>query len=380
MVASNHQTRAGRRRARSRHRKLQFVGWSVAAVMLGVGAWFLFSVGSLEWNYREVGASLETHIQSVIAHSTSDPSACTSSSGTGTVATVDGFALAGNLVAPSISLDAPVVEGTGSSELAVAVGHDPTSIWPSTNGTAVLSGHDVTWFSGLGHLQPGAEVDYQTACRIFQYIVISSHVVKSGTPLPSSSGGRLALITCYPLNALYVTPNRLVVEAELVRVRYHPIGMAQPTSFAIPTVPAPAALSHEGLDLDDNSATVGSLEITGKPSPSWAQSDAPLGAHVALLSLYFGALRSAEQNQPTWWSALSSAVPFSAAQPLVGTPPSTSDIVNSTIEVQGTTVLGGTLSATVQVPGSSGGSYRVTMTATVQGGAFQITVWKLTKA
>jgi sortase A len=334
----------------------------------------------LEWNYRTVGANLESHIQSVIAHSTSDPTACATSSGTGAVATVDGFALAGNLVAPSISLDAPVVQGTGSSELAVAVGHDSDSVWPSTNGTSVLSGHDVTWFSGLGHLQPGAEIDYQTACRSFEYIVISSRVVKSGTPLPSSSGGRIALVTCYPLNALYVTPNRLVVEAELVSARYHPDGMAQPESFAIPTVPAPAPLSHQGLDLDHNAANVGSLEITGTPSPEWRQSDAPLGAHVALLALYFGALRSAEQNQPSWWSALSPGVPFGAAQSLVGTGPATSDIVNSTIQVQGTAVVGGTLSGTVQVPGSSGGSYKVTMSASVISGAFEITAWQLIKA
>jgi sortase A len=354
-------------------------GWSTAAVMFGVGAWLLFSVGSLEWNFHTVGADLESHIQSVIAHSTSDPTACATSSGSGAVTSVDGFGLAGNLVAPSISLNAPVVEGIGSAQLAVAVGHDPSSAWPSTNNTSVLSGHDVTWFSGLGHLQAGDEVDYLTACRAFQYIVISSRVVKAGTPLPSTNVGRLALVTCYPLNALYVTSNRLVVEAELVSVRYHPEGISTPETFVIPTVPAPPALAHQGLDIDDNAATVGSLEITGTPAPTWSQSDAPLGTHVAVLALFFGALRSAEQNQPGWWSALSPGVPFGAAQSLVGTGPATSDITDSTIQVRGTTVLGATLSATVQVPEAKGGTYQVTMSATVQGGAFEITAWQLSK-
>ncbi len=347
--------------------------------MFGVGAWLLLYVGAFEWNYHTVGSNLESHIQSVIAHSASDPTACATSTGTGTVATVNGLDLAGNLVAPTISLNAPVVEGTGSSELEVAVGHDPDSVWPSANGTSVLSAHDVTWFSGLDHLQPGAEISYETACRAFQYIVISSRVVKAGTPLPSSSAGRLALVTCYPLNALYVTPNRLVVEAELVDVRYHPNRFTQPESFAIPTVAAPIALSNQGLDLDHNSAKVGSLEIAGTPTPTWRQSDAPLGAHVALLALYFGALRSAEQNQAAWWSALSRGVPFSAAWSLVGTGPATSDIEDSTIQVKGTTVLGGSLNGTLQVPGANGGSYEVSMSATVRSGVLELTSWQLTK-
>ena len=119
--------------------------------------------------------------------------------------------------------------------------------------------------------------------------------------------------------------------------------------------------------------------MTGTPSPSWRQSDAPLGAHVALLALYFGALRSAEQNQPAWWSALAPAVPLGSAQPLIGTALATSDIANSTIAVRGANVVGGTLSATVQVPGTGDGSYRLSMTAAVQGGAFQITAWHLTQ-
>jgi hypothetical protein len=186
-------------------------------------------------------------------------------------------------------------------------------------------------------------------------------------------------VTCYPLNALYVTSNRLVVEAELVSVRYHPEGISTPETFAIPTVPAPAALSHQGLEIDDNASTLGSLEITGKPSPTWGQSDAPLGTHVALLALFFGALRSAEQDQPAWWSALSPGVPFGAAQSLFGTGPVTSDIANSTIQVRGTMVVGATLSGTLQVPGAKGGTYQVAMSATVQGGAFEITSWQLTK-
>jgi hypothetical protein len=144
-------------------------------------------------------------------------------------------------------------------------------------------------------------------------------------------------------------------------------------------VAAPAALSQQGLDLDHNAATVGSLEVTGTASPAWRQSDAPLGAHVALLALYFGGLRSAEQDQPTWWSALSPQVPFGAAQPLVGTADATSDITNSTVEVRGTAVVGATLTGTLQVPGKGAGAYTVSMSATVQGGAFEITAWQLTK-
>jgi sortase A len=374
MRQSRTSVRARNRKARVRRRSARALGWSAAVLMCGVGAWLLMNVGAFEWAYHGVGSDLESHIQSDIA-AAAIKGQC--KSGSGPVGTVDGFDLEGNLLAPSISLRAPVVQGTGSAQLAAAVGHDPASTWPSTEGTTVLSGHDVTWFSGLGGLQPGAEIDYQTVCSTYQYLVLSSQVVKAGTPLATSDAGRLALVTCYPLNALYLTANRLVVEAELVNVRYRPEGLSAGESFAIPEVNAPAALLHQGLDVAHNSAGLGSLEIAGAPTPAWRQSDAPLGTHIALLALYFGTLRSAQQNQPGWWSQLAPGVPFSLAQALVGKTVETSSNVDATLQVDGSTVTGATLSATLQFAHGAT-TANVAMTAAVDHGDFVVSSWRMT--
>src|ERR1700722_1339896 len=44
--------------------------------------------------------------------------------------------LAGTLRIPALHLTAPVEEGTADTQLAGAVGHDATSVWPGQSGTA----------------------------------------------------------------------------------------------------------------------------------------------------------------------------------------------------------------------------------------------------
>ena len=88
-----------------------------------------------------------------------------------------GSGAVGEIVVPSLSLVAPVVQGDGAAQLADAVGHVPTSVWPGQAGTPVFAGHDVTWFHDLGHLKPGQEIEYVSGCRARVYAVLRNEIV-----------------------------------------------------------------------------------------------------------------------------------------------------------------------------------------------------------
>ncbi len=374
-----HRLRQRRRRRRLRRR----AGWVVAGTLVAAGGVLVGQVGLFGWRYHVTGHALVTREHAVIAAAHSSHGACQpATSGTsGAVTVVDGWGVHGELEAPAIGLDAPVVEGTGDAALAVAVGHDPSSTWPAPSGTTVLVGHDVTWFSQVGRLVPGDTLDYVTPCTTYRYQVADHRVVQSGTPLSSGSPGRLDLVTCFPLNALYLTSRRYVVEADLVSVIDTGAVPAPPPTYPVPTVPAPPALAAEGLGLSANPTPLGSLALAGSPSIAWQQSATPLEVHTALLELYFGALRSAEQNQPAWWAALAPTVPLADAGALVGaTPSGNAAPIQATLEVTGATVTGATLTAAPTVTGPAHPTWRVTMTATVVGGSFTITAFSVAPA
>jgi len=287
------------------------------------------------------------------------------------------------LDAPSIGLLAPVVDGTGESQLSVAVGHVTASSWPGAPGTSVLAAHDVTWFSRIQQLQPGDTVSVVTPCRTFDYTVADHRVVPAGTPIVQTAAEQLVLITCYPLDALFLTSQRYVLDATLARVvdAGSPAGTVAPEAAA-PVVPAPPALAAQGLDLGHNPAPLGTLAVTGSPAIGWQESAAPLDDEAAVLQLYFAAVRAAEQDQPSWWAAIAPTVPFSAAAPLVGAriTDNTRDF-DPSLEVVGAVMTGASLATgPVLAGGRAGGPYRISMRAEVDDGDLVVTGWTMAPA
>jgi sortase A len=286
------------------------------------------------------------------------------------------------LKVPGIGLIAPVVEGTGEAELSVAVGHVVTSSWPGPVGTSVFEAHDVTWFTHLDKLHVGDPLMVEMACHTLTYRVSSSQVVAAGTPVIQTTASRLLLVTCYPLNALSLTTQRLMVSADLTGILgsgSRPGVVAVP---AVPAVPAPLALEAQGLDLVHNSAPMGTLSLVGTPSVAWQQSGAPLDDEGAVITLYFAALRAAEQNQSSWWSAVAPTVPFASAQALVGaTVVHNNSTFDPVLEVSGAQFTGASLTAVpVLAGGSARGSFRISMTATVSNGQLLVAGWTITRA
>jgi sortase A len=292
------------------------------------------------------------------------------------------------LKAPSIGLVAPVVNGDGDAQLSVAVGHVVASSWPGVSGTSVLAAHDVTWFSHIDHLAAGDELSVETPCQTFEYSVDGNQVLAAGTAIDQTSTARLVLITCYPLDALFLTPKRLVVEATLTRViddhrsSHSPVTIPSPVAPVTPSVPAPAPLAAQGLSLSNNPAPLGSLVVTGSPSTSWQQSSGPLDDETAVLELYFAALRSAAQNQPSWWADIAPGVPFRAASPLVGARITHNDsTLSPSLDITGPALIGATLSTEpVLSDNHSPGIYRITMTAGLVNGQLVLTGWTMQQA
>jgi len=246
---------------------------------------------------------------------------------------------------PAIGLTAPVVEGDSDAELAVAVGHNTYSSWPDGPGTVALYGHDVTWFHHLPSLRAGQQIVLRSACGTVTYRVVSSQVVTAGTPVPNTPG-RLVLVTCYPLDALWYTNQRYVVSA--VQVSDRPVVSASHRPARMPSVPGPGVPAPwSGTDtLSDNPVLLGALTYSGVPSETWSESPAPLDAAANLQDAYFAAVREAETAGPAGWGRLHPRVPWAdvavfAGQSVAGN----STSLQTTLDVDGARVEGGTVTA-----------------------------------
>jgi sortase A len=221
--------------------------------------------------------------------------------------------LSGILSIPALNLTAPVEEGTGDAELSVAVGHDPQSVWPGASGAAVFLAHDVSYFVHLGELKPGDVITYATACNTVKYVVSGQQVVPAGSTVSNTTNPSLVLDTCYPPNALFFTPDRLLIRASEVSAttrgaNLHPgNAIVDEVKSANYTTPAPPPLVAQGLTLQQNEAPMGTMQLVNA-TVAFAQSPGPLNLEAAALEAYFGGLHAGAQDQAAWWGALAPGV------------------------------------------------------------------------
>lgn len=231
------------------------------------------------------------------------------------VAGVQPGQLSGILTIPALNLSAPVEEGSDDPELDVAVGHDPQSVWPGIDGTAVFLAHDVSYFVHLNELKPGDMITYQTACNTVRFQVGTQLVVPVGSPVSNSTGPSLVLDTCWPPNALFFTPDRLLIQASEVGAATKGGNLDAGAQFVRTvastdyTTSAPPALQAQGLTLQQNEAPMGTMNLVDA-SVAFAQSPAPLSVEAAALETYFGGLHAASQGQVGWWEAMAPQLPM----------------------------------------------------------------------
>jgi LPXTG-site transpeptidase (sortase) family protein len=209
------------------------------------------------------------------------------------------------LEVPAIGMQAPVQDGLTDAVLDDSVGHDPTTVWPGGWGISILEAHDVSYFSGLGAVKIGQEVSWIDDCQEATFRVDKIEVVTPGTALPAPPNGKgIALITCSPADALFWTPDRLVVLATYVGAQ--PTGTkatTTPPALGL-TLPLPKGLAGADLSLSGNNLLVGTLSINGSPSRAWSESADPLRAAQLAFRGLAAATRAVDVSSQSWWSSL----------------------------------------------------------------------------
>lgn len=216
---------------------------------------------------------------------------------------------------------APVEQGTSSSTLSVAVGHDPGTPWPGGAGVSILLAHDVGFFARNTQLRPGDLLTYASGCERETFRVVRAVVSKPGQAVPLVGTHELVLDSCWPTGALWFTPDRYLVLAELV------------STSAVPPTPTPALHSPPvppGAAAILSTWQMGTLTLRGAP-PSVAESAQPLAVQLDALSwlaahrAQLAALRRAAAGAPlsvteTWRGARLVAVELDAGRGSVRVP------------------------------------------------------------
>ncbi|MCY0907734.1 MAG: class D sortase [Sulfobacillus thermotolerans] len=201
---------------------------------------------------------------------------------------------------PSLHLKVPVVQGTAYGELLLAAGHYPGSVMPGQLGTSVIAAHNATYFRHLNQLRPGNRLIVTTSQGTFWFDVTGHEIVSDTAGLPVSPASTLDLEACDPLNALYLTPNRYIVESRLVRsvLTDH----ATPRVLMPPASPYHAMIpsfvtDHYSLSLQDNSLPMGTLRYQDAGTAAdftYQQSVLPLQAATEAVNLWL-AFKDASQ-------------------------------------------------------------------------------------
>ena len=108
------------------------------------------------------------------------------------------------LIVPQYGIEQIVLAGDSGSSLAFAPGYSLSSAFPNTAGLTVISAHRDTHFQFLHQVKINDEICLQTADKTMRYKVYDLQVIDSKThSVQSDSNDKtLALVTCYPFNAI----------------------------------------------------------------------------------------------------------------------------------------------------------------------------------
>ena len=128
------------------------------------------------------------------------------------------------LTFPRLNQSAIVLEDAGGEALAFGPAHVAGTAKPGTTGVSVIGGHRDTHFTFIKDLKVGDAITVQTADGATHHYKVTGstivHARASGIGTDSTKP-RLALVTCYPFDAVQRGPLRYVVFAELTpRLRW----------------------------------------------------------------------------------------------------------------------------------------------------------------
>ena len=121
----------------------------------------------------------------------------------------------------SVSLEVPILQGEGNTELRKGAGHYVLSLLPGEGGNIVLSGHRETAFYGLKDVVLGDQVTVETDYGTYIYQISDIYITTPDdvTPTEPTDKERLTMYTCYLFIKYGPTPERYVVVAALIEIK-----------------------------------------------------------------------------------------------------------------------------------------------------------------
>jgi hypothetical protein len=133
----------------------------------------------------------------------------------------------------------------------------------------------------------------------------------------------------------------------------------------------------QGLTLATNSVLMGTMTVTGTPSPAYVEGPGPLAVQSSAVESFIAGVKALEQNQLGWWNTIAPGV--AVPSPLVGARVTGYDAsLDVTVTAIGTAATSVTLSDTATIAGGPApGRYLVTVVQTVTNGQLLITGWSL---
>lgn len=123
----------------------------------------------------------------------------------------------GRLEIPRLGVSVLVVEGDEEQGLSVAAVHLAGSARIGEKGNAVIAGHRDNAFWPLRNVKLGDVIRLRGA-KAHRYAVRSIRIVSPDdvSVLENGTGSTLTLVTCYPFRHIGSSPQRFVVQAQLV--------------------------------------------------------------------------------------------------------------------------------------------------------------------
>ena len=200
---------------------------------------------------------------------------------------------------PSIGLRAPVLAGTSDAVFAQAIGHLDASKWPDQGGTDVLEAHDVTFFAHLDTVPVGTQVTLNAPCRRWEYRVTSKQVVHEGSPVANRAAPTLVMVTCWPSNALFLTPERDVVTAQLTAAGAAG-PLVAPRRYTAPAPSLPHGLTARQAGPGSIGVRLGRLTVDPALGAGFAQSAQALDSSDAAVATFDTAVLAQRRNIPAW--------------------------------------------------------------------------------
>lgn len=125
----------------------------------------------------------------------------------------------GEVVINKVGINEPLYYGDSEGILSLGAGQYIGSMIPGDLGTTLIGGHNMPSFGKIYYLETGDKIEIQTHYGDYTYEVTEIKVANYKDPiinekLAEHSKRSLILYTCYPLDAIGLTPERVFVFAD----------------------------------------------------------------------------------------------------------------------------------------------------------------------